>query len=155
MRFLIAGIAASVLLGCGPTDKQKAEALEAAKLTDLRKPILGQLKDPDSAKFSDELISNSGALCGFVNAKNSYGGYTGNTEFIVVPGKFARLRGSPMVPLSDNAKLLVDGERLSAKYTEVIAEQKRSLGEPVSPPLTALDYFNELFDKDRLAHCIK
>ncbi len=41
-----------------------------------------QLKDPDSAKFKNVKVSSaSGYVCGEVNAKNSYGGYTGFTKF--------------------------------------------------------------------------
>ena len=44
------------------------------------------LKDPDLAKFGN-LFEGSGrsgksAICGFINAKNGYGGYTGMTQFI-------------------------------------------------------------------------
>ena len=43
------------------------------------------LKDPDSAKFSNLTIDKLGiALCGWVNAKNSFGGYTGATRFAYV-----------------------------------------------------------------------
>ena len=43
------------------------------------------LKDADSAKFEDvfiSFISDSPVTCGKVNAKNSFGGYTGFKEFI-------------------------------------------------------------------------
>lgn len=43
------------------------------------------LKDADSAKFEDVFISfinDSPVTCGKVNAKNSFGGYTGFKEFI-------------------------------------------------------------------------
>lgn len=43
------------------------------------------LKDPDSAKFRSEFIGKDGAVCGFVNAKNSYGGYGGFKAYIVDP----------------------------------------------------------------------
>lgn len=57
------------------------------------------LKDPDSAKFKDIIAfktkTSSIAACGFVNAKNSYGGYVGYTPFraIVadVKGKYTGL----------------------------------------------------------------
>ncbi|EEI0869499.1 hypothetical protein HZ504_003222 [Salmonella enterica] len=40
------------------------------------------LKDPSSASFSGEYVSSSGAVCGNVNAKNSFGGYAGNQRYI-------------------------------------------------------------------------
>ena len=44
------------------------------------------LKDPDSAKFSEINVykGESGLFsCGSVNARNSYGGYTGYTPFFI------------------------------------------------------------------------
>lgn len=40
-----------------------------------------QLKDPESASF-DGLVPHKNALCGYVNAKNSFGGYTGFSRFV-------------------------------------------------------------------------
>jgi hypothetical protein len=41
------------------------------------------LKDPDSAKFADLFASRGSPriICGLINAKNGYGGYTGMTPF--------------------------------------------------------------------------
>lgn len=41
-----------------------------------------KLKDPDSMKLKNVQIAEDGTLCGDVNAKNSYGGYTGFSRFI-------------------------------------------------------------------------
>lgn len=43
-----------------------------------------QLTDPDSAKF-DEVVFNrpKGSVCGYVNSRNKFGGYTGKTMFAV------------------------------------------------------------------------
>ena len=72
-------------------EELKTKSIELCKLA-----VLGQLKDPDSAKFQNISRSNSlerrlpilnGPLVktsgfnGYVNAKNSYGGYTGNKLF--------------------------------------------------------------------------
>lgn len=44
--------------------------------------VLKRLIDPDSAKFDEVTVNRStGAVCGFVNSKNKFGGYTGNTLF--------------------------------------------------------------------------
>ncbi|MDD3467904.1 MAG: hypothetical protein PHE67_12210 [Campylobacterales bacterium] len=40
------------------------------------------LKDPDSAKFSNIKVFDNNTVCGEVNAKNSFGGYTGGTLFV-------------------------------------------------------------------------
>jgi hypothetical protein len=42
-----------------------------------------QLKDPESARFRDIKKMENGNFCGWVNAKNSYGGYTGYQAFFV------------------------------------------------------------------------
>lgn len=45
--------------------------------------VLKSLKDPDSAKFGYSYQGKDRfTLCGTVNAKNGYGGYTGETRFI-------------------------------------------------------------------------
>jgi hypothetical protein len=41
------------------------------------------LKDPESARFKGEFVGKDGAVCGLVNAKNSYGGYGGFERYIV------------------------------------------------------------------------
>lgn len=56
------------LVGCGESGKAQ-------------KAVKGSLKDPDSAIFQ-----NTKASCGEVNAKNSYGGYTGFKKFYVSDG---------------------------------------------------------------------
>lgn len=54
-------------------DKKLQEAIE--------KSVKNELKDPDSAKFKHWIAfqenEDSIGACGLVNAKNSYGGYTG------------------------------------------------------------------------------
>ena len=46
--------------------------------------VANSLKDPDSAKISDVRVSagETRFACGMVNAKNSYGGYTGKRPFM-------------------------------------------------------------------------
>lgn len=45
------------------------------------------LRDPDSAQFSDSVVRDGKGprvVCGYVNSRNGFGGYTGNTMWIVV-----------------------------------------------------------------------
>lgn len=51
------------------------------------------LKDPDSAQFKGFYMSKSNAGCGFVNAKNSFGGYVDFKRFIS-DGKTALVEGT-------------------------------------------------------------
>lgn len=48
--------------------------------------IKNRLKDPESARFqhSPYVSNGNGAYCGFVNSKNSYGGYVGDTPFMAI-----------------------------------------------------------------------
>jgi len=47
-----------------------------------RQAVMARLKDPNSADFGDVYRGSSGAVCGSVNAKNSFGGFTGLTRFV-------------------------------------------------------------------------
>lgn len=49
--------------------------------------VLAKLKDPESAEFGDVGYREPGIVCGFVNAKNSFGGYTGQRAFIADSGE--------------------------------------------------------------------
>lgn len=40
------------------------------------------LRDPDSAKFRG-IVQRNGVICGYVNSKNGFGGYTGYKEFMI------------------------------------------------------------------------
>lgn len=51
--------------------------IERAKVS-----VRSRLKDPASAVFSELRILGNERVCGYVNAKNSFGGYTGNTRFV-------------------------------------------------------------------------
>lgn len=63
------------------------DALYAAQY-DSERAVLASLKDPDSAKFSDQR-----GHCGMVNSKNGFGGYTGfkryayNGQIVVIEGE--------------------------------------------------------------------
>lgn len=56
---------------------------EDAAFAVARGKVKALLKDPDSARF-EGLIRKHDAVCGWVNAKNSLGGYTGRTLFVYV-----------------------------------------------------------------------
>lgn len=54
----------------------------------IKNKVTETLKDPESARFSDiwalQGSNEKRVFCGYVNAKNSYGGYTGKKMFIVM-----------------------------------------------------------------------
>lgn len=54
-----------------------------------KKSVTDQLKDPNSAIFTDMVRYKSAekgffSVCGYVNAKNSYGGYVGKKKFYAI-----------------------------------------------------------------------
>lgn len=61
-------------------------AYRAYLISELRKPVLAQLSDPESAQFRNERVIGNWrfagtVLCGDVNAKNKMGGYAGFSPF--------------------------------------------------------------------------
>lgn len=72
--------------------KQLESAAIDIDILKLRKPLLDRLKNPQSARFRNEVIYdnqivNSTVLCGEINAHNSYGAYTGYTPFVTYKNK--------------------------------------------------------------------
>ena len=63
-------------------DQEKYTAIAAAK-----RMIAERMKDPESVKFGKVVRRQNGIVCGYVNAKNAMGGYTGEKGFIVMMGK--------------------------------------------------------------------
>lgn len=60
----------------------KASAPQVSQ-EELLASVRGSLKDPDSANFKDlQHVGDGRALCGQVNAKNSYGGFAGFKRFV-------------------------------------------------------------------------
>jgi hypothetical protein len=76
MRSLYVGF--SILVLCLNSQAQSADDPIMAKA---RTAVTKNLKDPISARF-EGVVKRPGAVCGFVNAKNSMGGYTGRTMFV-------------------------------------------------------------------------
>ena len=162
MRLLFAGLVLAVVAGCGPTKEEKAEAerqaaedQRKAEIAELRKPVLGQLKDPSSAQFEGEFLTEAGALCGTVNSKNDYGAYVGARKFLIVPGEYARLRELPMIVIRDSLQATADLESLNAKLDEYNARKRRELGLPVEGPSSLEQAFAKVFDKDWSTRCLE
>ncbi|WP_417283756.1 hypothetical protein [Comamonas sp.] len=67
---------------------------------ELRKPVLSQLNDPDSALFRNEVIRGpwkaaDSTLCGELNARNKMGGYVGYKKFYVALGDIVDIDADP------------------------------------------------------------
>ena len=63
-----------------------SKPLTPANKVQIAKAVKDILKDPDSAKFRWPKPQDWGLYCGWVNAKNSYGGYTGFEPFMIIGG---------------------------------------------------------------------
>jgi hypothetical protein len=60
-----------------------ARTLKPYTVSEAEKSVRAGLRDPESARFRDVRRNTAtGAVCGVMNAKNAYGGYTGEAPFI-------------------------------------------------------------------------
>jgi len=66
--------------------KHPPEPMSKEEIAALKRSVSENLKDPDSAKFKDVGYDTRGDKCGMVNAKNSFGAYTGFQRFTVLKG---------------------------------------------------------------------
>jgi len=85
VRILIGAVFAVVILaGCGQSDESKDEMDSIAKIRVAKERVQKFLKNPESATFTKVYITKVNGrktVCGYVNAKNSFGGYAGNERF--------------------------------------------------------------------------
>lgn len=77
-------------------------AYRAYLISELRKPVIAQLSDPESAQFRNERLVGewtviSSILCGEVNSKNKLGGYTGFAPFFAASGLEADVGGNDLM----------------------------------------------------------
>lgn len=94
-------IAPLALLASSCADPGDHPTPEDALLLEAQEAVRAELKDPDSARFTDEItttvLPSIGAVCfGSVNSKNSYGGYTGAQHYFYRRGQGAVLQEQGM-----------------------------------------------------------
>ncbi|OZS72283.1 hypothetical protein CHI95_22510 [Providencia rettgeri] len=87
-KLLIISAAIACAFSFGANAGEKSRSLTNEEKTNVEKAVKATLKDPDSATFKHTklVLSGDGVVdryCGMVNAKNSYGGYTGYSVFFV------------------------------------------------------------------------
>lgn len=101
--YAIPVIAALMLPGMASAEdaapKKAIVTLSQEQIDAAKKVVADTLKDPESARFSDvygiageNAEPGKHAVCGRVNAKNSYGGYVGYRPFLVM-GKHVLIGG--------------------------------------------------------------
>lgn len=96
MRLLALALTMVALTGCmtPPSEGQSGRSIELVELpqsgvSSLESAVRNVLKDPSSAQFGRYIAFNvkdadgttTMAACGYVNAKNSFGGYGGMTPY--------------------------------------------------------------------------
>jgi len=72
-KVAIIAISALLLSACGNSEIKSA-----------REFVKSNLKDPDSAQFKDEKSPSDRIVCGMVNSKNEFGGYSGFIEYAAI-----------------------------------------------------------------------
>lgn len=109
-RLVLVG-AVLALAGCTATTpkQQQAPFVPMAYVVDSDKAYIeksledvrSKLKDPESARFYGVYMTKRGeeqkmpTVCGYVNSKNSYGGYVGKTRFLTGNGFVALWEDRP------------------------------------------------------------
>jgi hypothetical protein len=68
-----------------PKDLLTPTSLSETQFGIVKASVIERLKDPESARFGKYVAGSSKSgditVCGFVNAKNSFGGYTGDRPY--------------------------------------------------------------------------
>ena len=103
----------SSITSATPQGKEPESQVEKDTAEELLLIVRSSLKDPESAKFRDIKIAikpydvtgtkTAYAICGEVNAKNSYGGYTGFEGFVVENN----IHGKPTFYMQNNEILSI------------------------------------------------
>ena len=99
--------------------------LTSAQIKVVQGAVINSLKDPGSAQFGEiKAVKNEGTsnelvlACGWVNAKNSFGGYVGSSPFMVLYSKHLnkadviKMGGNEMVNFQIQNRCLEKGIRL-------------------------------------------
>src|SRR5689334_17187693 len=115
-----------------PVQKLQPVSLSEEEMQGVERGLKAKLKDPDSAKI-EGVVAGKGTdgrtfVCGLVNAKNSYGGYSGKMPFrgymeidasgkpVLVPSAMATPLGVELISsLCDEDGLSVGGQDMTAR----------------------------------------
>ncbi len=109
MKYNIIVVLTFAFLSACATAPEPAPAGPLASRADVpaaRAALKRSLKDPESARFRDEAFY-PGAVCGLINSKNSYGGYTGDKLYLYVTASHE------VYVLEDSGDNTEDGKLLS------------------------------------------
>lgn len=95
-------------------------------ISEAKDAIKRQLKDPYSAQFENVSVKHEGIVCGYVNAKNAFGGYVGRKRFVYL-GTFAK------------------GANFESGKFGALLEGSETAGHPTSAGWIALDFAREIW----------
>lgn len=107
--------------------KKAHENPDKALINKVQQQVVGSLKDPESARFQGVHVK-WGTVCGEVNAKNSFGGYTGFKRFLSIDGDVLRMEGGDYFAdgwetyCSARAKMPSPAERFHEEAREALAK---------------------------------
>ena len=90
MRGMLVVLASLSLAGCeSAEEKSQREAQEhrSQLFQEAEAVVRAGFFDPDSARFDRLVLGKNDAVCGWVNAKNRFGGYVGFEQFVYLPAK--------------------------------------------------------------------
>lgn len=84
---VLVGLALSACVETQPGIQPGAPyVLSKQEVSWVKRDVKGAMKDPDSARFGTIAASKNGegtvTVCGYVNGRNSFGGYTGEVPFM-------------------------------------------------------------------------
>lgn len=69
------------------SEQPSRQSLDFMSVRAAERQVRSLLRDPDSARFSETVVrvrNGARVVCGYVNARNGFGGFTGDTMWIVV-----------------------------------------------------------------------
>ncbi len=69
-----------------PAPETVAARDDAREILRAEQAVAARLRDPASASFMATRLATGGAVCGTVNARNGFGGMSGNQRFVVQYG---------------------------------------------------------------------
>lgn len=140
-KFRLAAVMLTLLLtGCGGTE---GDAIKVVKET---------LKDPDSAKFGEFTEINDRLACLTVNAKNGFGGYTGEQQALLrrVDGKWTQVTTVKTPHESCIANWPQIEREISADdLLEKACEEQRQAGSKYSAPSAVMCLYGKSLDTQR------
>lgn len=126
MRVLVSPLLLLVLLVAG---------CESDAVSEAKKALVQQLKDPSSVQWRDVRDYTEGVVCGQYNAKNSMGGYVGFKTFIYNGMNESKEIQNP-APIEEAAALCNDGNGKRLAYLEKELRARESLRDSVQSRFT-------------------